>query len=220
MAVDSPRQGFPFLNTGQKVPRGVRPALPENLQAYGGGDGLRPVILDLCGGTGAWSLPYAEAGYDVRVVDMEDDGDVRKFDYRDEPVHGILAAPPCTHLAGSGARWWGEKGNAALLDALSIVDACMRIIMVHRPKWWALENPVGRLTRYLGPPRMYFDPWWFGDEWTKKTALWGEFNVPRLKPVIPVEAGKIHRMPPSSKRSKLRSITPQGFARAFFEVNR
>lgn len=177
------------------------------------------IILDLCGGTRAWSEPYARADYDVRVIDISDGQDVRKFTYLDEPVHGVLAAPPCTHLAGSGARWWKGKGDGALLEALSVVDACLRIVVVHRPKWWALENPVGRLTHFLGPPRMYFDPWWFGDGWTKKTALWGEFNVPRLKPVAPEGKNPIHHMPPSPDRPKLRSITPQRFARAFFEAN-
>ena len=198
------------------------------------------IILDLCGGTGTWSEPYSKTGYDVRLIDIENGRDVRKFGFLDEPIYGVLAAPPCTHLAGSGARWWKEKGEGALLEALSVVDACLRIVAVHKPKWWALENPVGRLTRYLGPPRMYFDPWWFGDCWTKKTALWGEFNVPHLKPVEPIKDipkglhcqdiayskllthGKnpIWYMPPSSERSKLRSITPHGFARAFFEANR
>lgn len=178
------------------------------------------IILDLCSGSGAWSEPYRKAkGYDVWDVELEKGRDVRTLEYCRESIHGILAAPPCTHLSGSGARWWEEKGEKALLEALSIVDACLRVVVVHRPKWWALENPVGRLTRYLGPPRMYFDPWWFGDGWTKKTALWGEFNIPRLNPVQPEPKNPIHHMPPSPERSKLRSITPASFARAFFEAN-
>ena len=118
------------------------------------------IILDLCGGTGAWSKPYADAGYDVVVVDV--DQDVRLF-HTTAKVHGILAAPPCTHLAGSGARWWAEKGQGALLDALSIVDACLRIVLLTQPKWWCLENPVGRLVHFIGKPKMYFQPWEYGD---------------------------------------------------------
>jgi len=83
-------------------------------------------ILDLCGGTGAWSRPYAEAGYDVRVITLPD-YDVRLFEYIGK-VHGVLAAPPCTDLAVSGARWWAEKGGQALLNALAIADACLRIV--------------------------------------------------------------------------------------------
>lgn len=109
------------------------------------------LILDLCGGTGSWSRPYAQAGYPVTVVDPLANGcDVRLMPRLDAPVWGILAAPPCTHLSGSGARWWKGKGEAALIEALAVVDACLRIVMVHRPRWWVLENPVGRLTRYLG----------------------------------------------------------------------
>ena len=178
------------------------------------------VILDLCGGTGAWSRPYSEAGYDVRIIDMENGQDVRKLEHIGDSVCGILAAPPCSHLAVSGARWWGEKGEAALLEALSVVDACLRIVVVAKPKWWALENPVGRLSRYLGPPKLTFQPCEYGDPWTKRTCLWGEFNIPKKDPVEPTEGGKIWRMPPSPDRPKLRSITPPSFARAFFEVNR
>jgi len=178
---------------------------------------MNETILDLCGATGAWSKPYREAGYDVRLITLPEH-DVR-IHRPLENVHGILAAPPCTHLAGSGARWWNEKGYNALLEALSVVDACLRIVVVAKPKFWALENPVGRLTRYLGPPKMYFHPYEFGDPWTKKTCLWGEFNEPKKNPVEPVEGSKIHLMPPSENRSELRSITPPGFAKAFFEAN-
>ncbi len=82
------------------------------------------VILDLCGGTSSWSKPYQKAGYDVRLITLPD-RDVRLYQPVDK-VYGILAAPPCTHLAGSGARWWKEKGEVALLEALSVVDGEMR----------------------------------------------------------------------------------------------
>jgi site-specific DNA-cytosine methylase len=117
------------------------------------------IILDLCGGTGSWSQPYREAGYDVRIVDSLVNGqDVRLFELPEFPVHGILAAPPCTHLAASGARWWAEKGEDKLFEALSIADACLRLVWACKPVWWALENPVGRLSRFYGQPKMYFDP--------------------------------------------------------------
>jgi len=174
------------------------------------------VILDLCGGTGAWSAPYKDAGYNVSIIDI--DQDVRLL-HLPKNVRGILAAPPCTHLAGSGARWWAEKGQEALLEGLSIVDACLRVVLLTRPTWWCLENPIGRLVHYLGKPKMYFHPWEYGDPYTKKTCLWGKFIEPVKNPVEPTEGGKIHRMPPSPDRGKLRSITPPGFAQAFFEAN-
>ena len=176
------------------------------------------IILDLCGGTGAWSKPYADAGYDVRILDMPNN-DVRLKTVTEETIYGVLAAPPCTHFSGSGARWWKSKGNAALMEGLSIVDACLRIIMIAKPVFWALENPVGRLVHYLGKPKMYFDPCDYGDPYTKKTCLWGEFNIPIKTPVKPVGKNPIWYMPPSKNRSQLRSITPPHFAKAFFNAN-
>lgn len=178
------------------------------------------IILDLCAGTGAWSQPYRESGYDVRRIDINEGVDVRLFKFPKEQIYGILAAPPCTHLAGSGARWWKEKGEEPLLEALSIVDACLRIVVVTKPEFWALENPVGRLIHYLGKPKMYFNPCDYGDPWTKKTALWGEFNIPEKNKVKPIQGSKIHLIPPGPERAILRSITSQGFAKAFFESNR
>lgn len=177
------------------------------------------IILDLCSGTGAWSDPYLEAGYGVVEIDLDQGFDVRTLELPRYKVHGIFAAPPCTHLAGSGARWWAGKGPQALIDNLSIVDACLRIIMFTNPVWWVLENPVGRLVRFIGKPTMYFQPWEYGDPYTKKTCLWGNFNIPIKTPVEPVEGGKIWKMAPSPERTKLRSITPQGFANAFFKAN-
>ncbi len=78
------------------------------------------IILDLCGGTGAWSKPYKDAGYDVRLITLPE-YDVRTYIPPDN-VYGILAAPPCTHLAVSGARWWKRKGIEALWEGLAIVD--------------------------------------------------------------------------------------------------
>lgn len=178
------------------------------------------LILDLCGGSGAWSDPYKEAGYDVRIVDIKSSGeDVRLFKFPDKPVYGVLAATDCTHLAGSGARWWEAKGEAALIEALSIADACFRIALITDPRFWALENPVGRLKHYYGPEQLIFDPCDYGDPYTKKTLLWGKFNNPKRNPVEPTEGSKMHLLPPSDERAALRSITPPGFAKAFFEAN-
>ncbi len=184
------------------------------------------IILDLCGGpTGSWSKPYADAGYDVMLIDPILGGalDVRLLELKSITdrgvVHGILAAPPCTHFSGSGARWWKAKGSESLLEGLSVVDACLRIILLMKPKFWCLENPVGRLNRWIGQPEMYFNPCDYGDPYTKKTALWGRFKPPTKKPVEPTEGSKMHLLPPGKNRQMLRSITPPGFAKAFFESN-
>jgi len=175
-------------------------------------------ILSLCSGTGAWERPYVENGYNVIPITLPLN-DVRTYIPPDN-VYGILAAPPCTHLAASGARWWKKKGQSALLEALAVVDACMRIILISNPVFWALENPVGRLTKYLGKPQFKFDPCDFGDAYTKKTYLWGKFNQPVKNPVKPVGTNFIWTMPPGPDRTKRRSITPAGFAQAFYEANK
>ena len=178
------------------------------------------IILDLCGGTGAWSNPYKDAGYDVRLITLPDH-DVRLYSPPDN-VYGILAAPPCTHLARSGARWWKQKGEGALLEAMSIVDACLRIVIVTGPEWWALENPIGRISRYLGEPVLKFDPYYYGDPWTKRTWVWGDFNMPLECRVEPAQGDRTSSIGPTKSyfdRSSRRSITPPGFAQAFFEAN-
>jgi hypothetical protein len=158
------------------------------------------IILDLCGGTGAWSRPYAEAGYDVRVITLPD-YDVTKttchayanpnddgamffhkanegFTYiNPADVCGILAAPPCTEFSvAKGAR------PRDLSSAMEIVEACLRIIWhcrLHgRPRFWALENPRGLLRQFLGIPRYTFEQWQFGSNKRKATDLWGYFNRP------------------------------------------
>ncbi len=176
-------------------------------------------ILSLCDHTGNWSRPYLEAGYDVRQIDLQHGQDIRLFEALPYPVRGVLAAPPCTEFAGSGARWWEGKGERSLLEGLALVDACCRIILVHRPQWWVIENPVGRLNRWLGKPVMLFDPASYGDPYTKRTGLWGRFNAPFKTPVEATEGSRMHRLGPSPDRAARRSETPMGFARAFFEAN-
>jgi hypothetical protein len=104
-----------------------------------------------------------------------------------------------------------------MIEALSVVDACLRLVLTCNPAWWALENPVGTLPRWLGPPIFYFDPCDYGDPYTKRTALWGRFNRPTGDPVPPTEGSKMHLMSSTAKAE--RAITPPGFARAFYEAN-
>lgn len=165
------------------------------------------VILDLCGGSGAWAQPYDVAGYRVQRVTLPD-GDVRKFEPRGR-VHGVLAAPPCTEF--SIAKNGQPRDFAAGLET---VCACLRIIALARPVWWALENPIGLLGRWLGAPRDTFEPYEFGDPWTKATALWGSFTLPRRGPFVEPTGSAMDRKTPA-----LRAVTPPGFARAFFEAN-
>lgn len=183
------------------------------------------IILDLCGGTGNWSRYYRRRGYDVRIVDPLPASrvptvasDVRLLHYPGK-VHGILAAPPCTVFANSGARW--PRTEQDYIDALSVVDACLRLVTICQPEWWVLENPTGKLVRWLGKPTMYFDPCDYGDPYTKRTALWGRFTIPPKRPVEPTEGSKMHRLygGKSLRTKRARSATPLGFARAFTDSN-
>jgi hypothetical protein len=108
-------------------------------------------ILSLFDYSGNWSRPYKDAGYNVLQFDLQHGQDVRLLTLDDLAllVHGILAAPPCTEFAVSGARWWDGKGESALLEGLSMVDATLRLVVATNPVWWVLENPVGRLIDYL-----------------------------------------------------------------------
>lgn len=183
-------------------------------------------ILSLCDYSGIWSDPYRQNGYEVIQVDIDLGQDMRLLEYPG-PVHGIIAQPPCTHFAASGARWWKEKGEQALIDGLALVDACLRFVAICEPKWWVLENPIGRLKHYIGNPVFKFQPHHYADlsdtpekeEYTKKTCLWGKFNIPNPAYRPPTLGSMMHNLPPGPNRVRKRSQTPQGFARAFYLAN-
>jgi site-specific DNA-cytosine methylase len=114
------------------------------------------IILDLCGGTGSWSKPYKDNGYDVRLITLPDN-DVRFYE-PPENVYGILAAPPCDQF--SFAKTTGKPRD--LKSAYEIVSSCLNIIAKCQYKldspyakkttlqFWALENPKGLLRRFFG----------------------------------------------------------------------
>lgn len=193
----------------------------------------RGIILDLCGGTGSWSRPYREAGYDVRLVTLPD-SDVKTY-HSPSGVIGVLAAPPCTKFSIANNMKKVRPSTREILEAVELVAHCLRIIAEARPKWWALENPVGYLRERMGAAIYSFQPWQFGDPWTKRTMLWGVFRSPRKKPVEPrysfvgagdfLSSGRPRKpvMPRPRETRETRAMerarTPAGFARAFFEAN-
>jgi hypothetical protein len=189
-------------------------------------------ILSLFDYSGAWCAPYKEAGYTTVQIDLKLNKDVLEVKPDDFPegVRGILAAPPCTHFSLSGAQYWKAKdGDGRTEQALALVDHVLFLVEELRPKWWVLENPVGRLAKLrpdsLGKPAMYFQPYHYGDPYSKKTGLWGDFNtnLPRdeVEPIRVCEQGSwLQKLGGSSERTKeLRSMTPEGFAKAFFRAN-
>jgi len=192
------------------------------------------VILSLCDYSGRWSEPYRENGYEVIQVDIKLGFDVRTFPKINDPVHGVLMAPPCTEFAGSGARHWKskhEKTPEKLTDNLALVDACLRTVAIYDPAFWVLENPVGRLRDWIGKKDYSFHPYEFAgwlnqfeqreEQYTKYTCLWGKFNEPEKKELPPVLGSKMwSKYGGKSERTKeMRSQTPRGFARAFFKAN-
>lgn len=137
------------------------------------------------------------------------------------PIHGILAAPPCTFFCRM-RMCRGEPSPEQFKEGLSVVDACLRLVTMLRPSWWALENPQGYLKRWLGEPVMKFEPWHFGDAWTKRTWLWGRFTPPMSSGSAVPKGPLIHRKTGrrgTAKNDSENPVTPPGFALAFFEAN-
>ena len=125
----------------------------------------------------------------------------------------MIAHPPCTHLATSGARWFKhkvEEQKQALNFVRILLDAPINKI--------ALENPVGILSTKIRKPDQIIQPWMFGHGEKKRTCLWLK-NLPPLQPTDIVEgrSNRIHMMPDSKGRAKRRSITYFGIAKAMAE---
>lgn len=194
-----------------------------------------PVVLSLCDYTGNMVKPWLDAGYECWIVDARHapgvarDGrlvrvgvDLRRWLPPRREYAIAFAQPPCTDQAVSGARWFKDKGLAGLAGAIELVEIS-RDILAWTDAPWMLENPVGTISSYWRAPDYTFQPWQYGDLYTKKTCLWtgNGFIMP---PVIYAEQPPgvlplIHHMPPSPDRGNKRSVTPAGFARAVFDVN-
>lgn len=200
-------------------------------------------LLSLYDYSGNWSAPFAEAGWNVIYWDIKHDPDYfRTFsDIRDAcadyfyehifdnygTVDGILAAQPCTDFAVSGARWFkGKDESGQTAESIALVYQTLAIVDLCDPDFWSLEQPVSRihtLVPELGSPLMYFQPYEFGDPYTKKTALYGNFNTSLRKAAVePTEGSKMWKKygGKSDRTKELRSETPIGFARAFYEANK
>jgi hypothetical protein len=190
---------------------------------------MQNIILDLCGGTGAWSKPWKDAGYDVKLITLPK-YDVRDFYLKPEDkIYGILAAPPCTMFSLARTT---AKTPRDFEGAMEVVAACLRIIWFARAncglKFWALENPTAYLRQFLGKPAMKFQPYEFGDRYKKSTDLWGYFNEPKKNPVIltakEIKDSRVNTRPlPKIKGLTVadrRAITPAGFAVAFYQANK
>lgn len=137
-------------------------------------------------------------------------GDV--FDIIDYGFDLMIAHPPCTHLSVSGARHFVEKRmDGRQQTAVSFFKRIAKsdIEMI------AIENPISIMSTLYGEPDQYIQPWQFGHGETKKTCLWLK-NLPPLVPTKVVDGrdDRIHKLPPTPDRAKIRSKTYQGIADA------
>ena len=123
----------------------------------------------------------------------------------------IIAFPPCTHLAVSGARWFKEKRADGRQQ--QGIDFFMQFANAKCEKI-AIENPIGIMSTIWRKPDQIIQPWQFGHDETKATCLWLK-NLPLLKPtnIINGRNHNIWRMPPSKDRAKIRSKTFPGIAK-------
>ena len=124
----------------------------------------------------------------------------------------IIAFPPCTHLAVSGARWFKEKQKDGRQQ--EAIDFFMLFANCECERL-AIENPIGIMSTVWRKPDQIIQPWQFGHGETKATCFWLD-NLPPLKPsdIVSGREQKVWKMAPSSERSKLRSKTFPGIAKA------
>lgn len=133
----------------------------------------KKIILHLCADTGSDTKPYRDAGF--RVICIGSDIGVENY-HPPNNVYGIIANPVCTEF--SIAKGFHKLGDYK--KGMFLVKECQRIISECDPVFWVIENPAtGKLKDFLGKPVMTYEPWNYGSPWTKKTALWGKFNVPK-----------------------------------------
>ena len=147
-------------------------------------------------GHDAWScdlLPTEIPGQHIQgdVLEILDDG----WDM-------MIAHPPCTHLAVSGARWWKEKRkDGRQQKAIEFFKQFMNSPI----NKIAAENPVGILTKAYRKPDQYIQPFWFGDKVQKKTGLWLK-NLPHLQKTKVVDRGMVYVDPRGNKHGGVHTI--------------
>ena len=178
-------------------------------------------VLVACEYSGIVRDAFRALGHDALSCDLlptERSGPHYQGDVRDVLDDGwdlLIAHPPCTHLAVSGARHFWRK-ESEQVEALAFV----RLLLAAPIPRVALENPVSIISSRIRRPDQMIQPWQFGHEETKTTCLWLK-NLPRLQPtrIMAVRNRNLtpsgqNRLPPSSDRWKIRSRTYPGIAAA------
>ena len=176
-------------------------------------------VLIACEFSGIVRDAFVKKGHDVMscdFLDSEISGDHYKgnvIDLLDEDFDLMIAHPPCTFLAVSGARWFKER-KTQQADALNFVEKLMSANILKI----AIENPVSVISTHIRKPDQIVQPWMFGHGETKKTCLWLK-NLPKLKPtkLVTGREQRVHNMSPGKDRWKNRSRTFSGLALAMSE---
>ena len=191
-------------------------------------------ILHLCSGIGSDSQPYKDNGYNVVRIGKGNWG--RKLSPPPN-VYGIIANPPCTEFSFAKTN---SKKPRNLEKGMFLVKQCLRIIwecQVEIPyptakktnlQFWMLENPFGFLRRFLGHPTLVYQPFEYGDNYKKKTCVWGFFNIPKKNPIectMPkfdrLKTNQIHyKGNEHLTRQERRSISSPSFCKAFYRANK
>jgi site-specific DNA-cytosine methylase len=175
------------------------------------------MILVACEFSGIVRDAFRALGHDAWSCDLLESERGPKFHIRGDVLHFLdfgwdlmIAHPPCTHLAVSGARWFAEKRQEQA-EALEFVRA---LLAAPIPRI-ALENPVSIISSRIRKPDQIIQPWQFGHGETKATCLWLK-NLPPLAPtaIVAGREARVHRMPPGPDRWRERSRTFPGIARA------
>lgn len=173
-------------------------------------------VLIACEFSGVVRDAFRARGHDAVSCDLlpsEQPGPHLQCDVRTLDLAGfdlMVANPPCTHLAVSGARWFKDKG-AEQAEALDFV----RWLLAAPVKRIALENPVSIISSRIRKPDQTVQPWQFGHGEVKATCLWLKGLAP-LQPthIVDGRTARVHRLPPSPERWRERSRTYPGIAAA------
>ena len=173
-------------------------------------------ILIACEYSGTVREAFNKLGHDAwscDILETEIPGNHLQCDVREIIGDGwdvMIAHPPCTHLAVSGARWFKDK-KVEQAEALEFV----RLLLNAPIERIALENPISIISSHIRKPDQIIQPWQYGHGETKATCLWLK-NLPKLQPTNIVEGReqRIWKMPPGKNRWKERSRTFTGIAQA------
>lgn len=173
-------------------------------------------VLVACEYSGTVRDAFIAAGHEALSCDLlptDIPGPHYQGDVRDVLHDGwdlMIAHPPCTHLAVSGARWFKDK-QAEQAEALDFV----RLLLDAPVERIALENPISVISSRIRKPDQIIQPWQFGHGETKATCLWLK-GLPKLTPtdIVDGREARVHKLPPSADRWKIRSTTYKGIAEA------